>query len=185
MGALLLALAPLLSGITQPLKDWFAYKQQVAQKEQDYKLALLQSQVEAAKSESLAQSSDLKTRLEATTMSFKQSTFWLLFIPIGYSMIFPKQAEIMWHNFSLIPDYFQWLFLSVYSSIWGIPIVKGGYGAVTDLLQTKREYKLQKAAIDRKAVFSTLTKLNLFPKGFTQEQVDVIDKALDAGENTL
>jgi hypothetical protein len=176
------ALIPLLAGLTQPLKDYFSYKQQITKAEQDYKLALLQAQAEAAKQEAISQSTDLKNRLEATTKEFKQTTFWLLYAPILFTILFPKQAAEMWGNFNLVPEYFQWLFLSVYSAIWGIPIVKGGYGAITDLLHQRREYKLEckKAQYNRKAVFDTIKAL--FPQGMSQQQVDLIDRALDAGE---
>ncbi len=181
MGFLTLLL-PLLAGFTQPLKDYFSYKQQMTKAEQDYKLAVLQGQTEQAKQQMVSDTADLGNRLNSTSQSFKQTTFWLLYVPIIFTIMFPSQAKEMWGNFSLVPEYFQWLFLSVYSAIWGIPIVKGGYGAITDLLQQRRDYKLEvkKAQYNRKAVFDVLK--TLFPKGMDQEQVNLIDKALDEGE---
>ena len=179
----LVALLPLLAGLTQPLKDWFSYKQQSTKAEQDFRLAVLQSQAEQAKQQAISDSNDLGNRLNATTQAFKQGTFYPLWGVIVFSVCFPKHAEVMWHNFSLIPEWFQWLFLSVYSAIWGLPIVKGGYGAITDLLQARRNYKLEvsKVKYNREAVFSVIKQL--FPKGMDQAQVNLIDRALDAGES--
>lgn len=177
----LTALLPLLAGITGPIKDYFSYKQDLNQKAQDYKLALLQSQIDTVKSDNVAETTQTQARLSATSQEFKQNTFWLLCVPVILSCIFPTKAAVMWHNFEIIPQWVQWLFLSVYSAIWGIPIAKGGYGAVTDLLSSRRDYKLEKARIDRVAVFNELKK-DLFLKGMTAAQVSIIDKALDEGE---
>lgn len=143
----LAALVPLLAGITTPLKDWFKYKQDVTKAEQDYKLATIKAQADAVRQESVSSSADLKERLGATSQYFKQTTFWFLCMPIVYTMFFPKEAATMWANFTLVPDFMQWLFMAVYSSIWGIPVIKGGYGAITDLLQSRREFKLSKTQI--------------------------------------
>lgn len=175
------ALLSLFSGLIPSIKDYVSYKQQVQQKEQDYKLALLQSQVDMAKSQAIADSNDLKSRLDATSQDFKQETFWLLWIPVVFSVIFPLKAQVMWANFSIMPEWFQWLFLSVYSSIWGIPIVKGGYGAVTDLLSARRDFKLEKERINRQAVFDSL-RHDIFTQGLNQQQVEAVDRALDKGE---
>lgn len=178
----LTALLPLLAGFTQPLKDWFSYKRDSAKAEQDYKLAVLQAQAQAAQQQAISDSDQLKSRLDATTQEFKQTTFWLLCVPVLFTMLFPTKAKIMWENFTLIPEWFQWLFMSVYSAIWGLPIVKGGYGAITDLLSARRDYKLevQKTVYNRKAVFDTIKQM--FPNGMNQTQVDLVDRALDAGE---
>lgn len=181
MFALLTALLPLLGGITQPLKDYFNYKQELQKKEQDYKLALLQSQVDMAKSQNIADSEDLKNRLSATSQAFKQGTFYPLWAIVLFSVLVPSKAELMWHNFGLMPDWFQWLFLSVYSAIWGLPIMKNGYGAITDLLQSRRDFKLQKETIRTASINETkladALRKTIFTKGMTQEQWDAIKQA--------
>lgn len=179
----LIALLPILAGLTQPLKDWFAYKQESAKAEQDYKLAVLQTQAEQAKQQAISDSSDLGNRLSATTAGFKETTFWFLCVPIIFSVLFPSKAEVMWHNFSLVPEFFQWLFLSVYSSIWGIPIVKGGYGAITELLASNKQFKLDKETIkangiDEKKLADELRR-TLFTSGMTQPQWSAIKTAAE------
>lgn len=173
----LTAIIPLLTGITQPIKDWFQYKQDLAKADQAYKLAILNAQAEQAKQELISNTSDLQNRLGATSQEFKQGTFYPLWGVILFSVCFPKQAEVMWQNFSLIPEWFQWLFLSVYSSIWGLPIIKGGYGAITDLLQQRREYKAQitsiKYGINEDKLAQALRK-KLFPSGMNQQQWEAI-----------
>jgi len=181
MGFLSLLL-PILTGSLQGVKDWFSYKKETAKAEQDYKLAVLQAQAEQAKQQAMSDSTDLGNRLGATTQAFKQGSFYPLWGVILFSVCFPKQAEVMWHNFALIPDWFQWLFLSVYSAIWGLPIIKGGYGAITDLLQTRREYKIEKIKAFSEAKFFNSIKQSIFTKGVTQSQVEAFQKAIKEGQ---
>lgn len=176
MFAFLTALLPLLGGFTQPLKDWFTYKQETAKADQQYKLAILQSQTEQAKQQTISDSNDLANRLNSTTQQFKQTTFWMLCVPVLFTMLFPAKASTMWSNFNLMPQWFQWLFLAVYSSIWGIPVSKWAAGGLGSFLSGRREYKLNKAAI-----YAQLKREGVF-KG-TQEEVAKIERALDAGEN--
>lgn len=174
---------PLLSLIGQfvpSIKSYVDYKAQALQYDRDYKLALLQAQAAQTTAQLQADSADLRSRLEATSSSFKQTTFWLLWVPVFSTIIFPKRAQEMWNNFNLIPQMFQWLFMSVYASIWGIPVVKNGFGSITDLLTMRWDKKIEKAAVDRKAVFDVLKKTGVF-KGSANEVV-AIDRALDAGE---
>ncbi len=183
MGPFLLALVPLFSALTQPLKDWFAFKQQYAKAEQDYKLAVLQTQSTLATQQMVSDTTDLGNRLNATTKDFKQTTFWFLCIPILFTITCPNRAAVMWQNFTLVPEFFQWLFLSVYSSIWGIPIVKGGYGAITELLTARRDFKLQKetikaSVINEKTLADELRR-TLFTKGMTEAQWNAIRVATE------
>lgn len=169
-------------GENGPLGQYFKTKQKLEEAKNEVALARINADKELAIAQASADTSQLQSRLSATSQSFKQGTFYPLWGLVIFSVLFPSKAEVMWHNFGLMPDWFQWLFLSVYSAIWGLPIVKGGYGAVTDLLQSRREYKIQKIeALNRKAVFDEL-KQQWFPKGMNQQQVDVVNKALDAGE---
>lgn len=183
MGFFLSALIPLLAGITQPLKDYFAYKAQAATLGQQISLETIKAQSAQVVAEAQASSDDLGARLSATSRDFKQSTFWLLCVPVAFSILFPQKAEVMWHNFSLMPEWFQWLFLSVYSSIWGLPIVKNGYGAITELLQARRDFKIDKIKATNDAKFFEVIRQKVFKAGMTQVQVDAMEEALKARDN--
>ena len=180
MGAFLLALAPLLAGFTQPLKDWFGYKVEVAKADQELKLATLKVQAEQVIAQTQADTSQLASRLGATSQEFKQGTFYPLWAIVIFSVVFPSKAEVMWHNFALMPDWFQWLFLSLYSAIWGLPFVKGGYSIATDILQSRRDYKIDKIKAVNDAAFYKVLREKIFTKGLSNEQVDAITEALKA-----
>lgn len=170
-------LLPLLTGSLSGIKDWFNYKQQSVKAQQDYQLATLKAQAEAAQQQAISESADLSNRLNATTQSFKQTTFWLVWVPIALTVLFPKKAVQMWNNLALIPEFWYWLLGSMYTAIWALP---KGYEAVDKYIDKKREYKLEAKKIDRKVVFDTIKQI--FPKGMSAEQVRVVDRALDAGE---
>ncbi len=173
----LTALLPLLTGSLSGIKDWFAYKQQINKADMDFKLAVLQSQAQAAQQQVISDSADLTTRMNATSQAFRQTTFWLVWVPIALTVLFPKRAIEMWSNLKLIPEFWYWLLGSMYTAIWAIP---RGYEAVDRYVDKRRDYKLEAKRLDRKVVFDTIKQI--FPKGMTSDQVSIIDKALDAGE---
>lgn len=179
---MLALLAPLLLqifGENGPIGQFLKIKSDTAKAEQNYKLEVLKAQTAQATQQLVSDTTDLNNRLQATTQTFKQGTFYPLWGLVLFSVLCPKKAVVMWHNFDLMPQWFQWLFLSVYSAIWGLPFVKGGYGAFTELLQGSRDYKLEK--INRKAVADKL-RSKWFPNGMNQQQVDDLDAAIDDGE---
>lgn len=178
----LLSLASGIFGVDGPIGQYLKIKSDTAKAEQSYKLELLKAQTAQMTQQMVSDTTDLSNRLQATTQTFKQGTFYPLWGLVLFSVLWPSRATEMWHNFGLIPEWFQWLFLSVYSAIWGLPFVKGGYGAFTELLQTRREYKLEKAKLNRKVVFQDLIS-KWFPKGMNQQQVSELDSALDRGES--
>lgn len=182
----LAALIPLLAGITSPIKGWFAFKSRAVQLEQEVKLATIKAQAEQVVAEARNESSQVKDRLGATSREFKQTTFWLLYAIVIFSIVLPSKAEVMWHNFALMPEWFQWLFMSVYSAIWGLPIVKGGYGAITDLLQQRgdkrRNFEIEKLKVFNQTKFFDSLRHTIFKKGLTEAQVEDFKQALMAGD---
>lgn len=177
MLALLAALIPLLGGFTQPIKDFFLAKQQTAQKREEYKISSLNAQIELLRTNTQAVKDELIARLNCTSQEFKQNTFWFLCVPIIITMLFPSFAKTMWTNFAIIPEAFQYLFISVYSSIWGIPLAKDGFNVVDSILATRRQYKLDKETIKATSVLSVnedklaqALRDRLFHNGMSQQQ---------------
>lgn len=175
---------PLISSVlgeNGPLGKYFKLKADTVAAEQTYRLEVLKAQTEQAKTES----QQISDRLNSTTQTFKQSTFWFIAVPVVITMCpwSSAFAVTMWANFQLIPEWFQILFVSVYSSIWGLPIAKeylgGMFKSLGGAMEARREYKLEKARINREAVFASIRKS---VGGVDQRMVDMIDDALDAGE---
>ena len=181
-------LIPLISGLlgeNGPLGRFFKLKSDKIAAEEKYNLAVLQAQTRAAETEA----QQVRDRLYSTTQSFKQSTFWFIAFPVVITMCpwTSKFAVIMWGNFNLIPEWFQILFVSVYSSIWGLPIAReylgGMFKSLGGAMEARRGFILDKVRINREAAFAVL-RSKLFPKGMSQGQVDVVEEAFTAGERT-
>ena len=181
-------LIPLISGLLGekgPLGQYFKIKSDKVAAEETYRLRTLEAQTRQIETEA----KQVEDRLNSTSQDFKQYTFWFIAVPVVITMCpwTSLFAVTMWANFALIPEWFQILFVSVYSSIWGLPIAKeylgGMFKSLGGAMEARREFKLEKARINRK-VFMDNIKEGLFPKGMNQAQVDLFDKALDAGENS-
>lgn len=176
------------STVLQPIKDYFAYKKEVRAAEQEVELATLQATTERIKSDNDSRTEELKARLDSTTRKFKQNTFYYLLIPCLFSMLFPDKAEQMWANFSVMPEWFRVLFVSVYSSIWALPLTKeylgGMFSSAAKGLESRREYKLEKAKINREAAYAVLRAAPQFRgRGLDQATVDTMEAVFNAGEN--
>lgn len=176
----LAALLPLLTGSLSGLKDWFQYKQQAAKATQDYQLAVLQAQAEQAKQQAISDSTDLANRLNSTTQQFKQITFWLLWFPVLFTMLFPDHAVALWNNYQLVPAEFRYLFQAVYCAIWGLPLLKGGWENLISARQDTRDYKIEKIKAYNDKAFYDIIKSKLFTHGLTEEQVSMFNQALKA-----
>lgn len=180
------ALIPVLSSLISPIKDYFYYKQKVTESNRELELARIQADKEALISGNLAQTTQTQSYLNATTRTFRQGTFYFFMVPFVISMVAPEYAKIMWDNFGAIPHEFKLLFFSIYGVIWGLPIAKENIGqmfsSIGRAVETRREYKLEKAKINREAAYAVL-RAKLFPQGISQQQVNVFEDAFDAGES--
>lgn len=183
MWALIVPLISSLLGENGPLGQYFKIKSDKIAAEEKYNLAVLQSQAQLAQTDA----QQVTDRLSSTSREFKQSTFWFIAFPVVITMC-PWTSDFavtMWANFGLIPQWFQVLFVSVYSSIWGLPIAKeylgGMFKSLGNAVESRRGYKLEKARINRAAAYEVL-RAKMFQKGMTNAQVQVFEEAFDASE---
>ncbi len=92
----------------------------------------------------------------------------------------------MWANFNMIPDWIRTLFVLMTSVTWGLPTAKehisAMVGSIARGVASRRDYKLEKARINRAAVYYSLKTQPEFKKGLSQHTVDILESALNAGE---
>lgn len=185
MWAIIIPLISSLIGEKGPLGQYFKIKSDQVQADQEFKLALLKSQTEASIAQSVADTTQRSNYLNATSSGFRQGTFYWISAIILYSILFPNKAEALWYNFSLIPQWVQYIYLGMLSVTWGLPIAKENIGLMFSSIgrgmSARRDFKLEKAKLDRDVIFKGIRN-DIFPKGMTQTQVDSINKALDLGE---
>jgi len=185
-------LLPLISGIlgeNGPIGQYFKTKALQVQANEEYKLAALKAESERVVAESVADTTQRSNYLGATSQGFRQGTFYWVSAIILYSIVFPSKAEALWHNFGLIPEWVQYVYVAMLSVTWGLPIAKENIGLMfTSIgrgLEARRQYKIDKiqakALLNEKALADNLRK-SLFKKGMTEEQWNAI---LNAAKSSL
>lgn len=156
---------------------------QKVQTQQAIELATQQAVAEAAK----AQFDLNKTIVNATSSNFKYFTFFMWFGPFMIGTVWPRKAAEIFANLSTMPEWYVQSCMLIMFTVWGIsvsaPVVGNIFSGLSQYFKDRREYKLEKARINRDAVFSTL-RSKMFPNGMNQSQVNIVDEALDKGENS-
>lgn len=177
----------LLSGLPGILGDYFKKKQELEQikLETERQIALAQQQM--ASDIAKAESEIAVSRLGATGSYFKYFTFAIWFGPFISGVFVPRFAEGIFNNLAKMPVWYVQSCVMIMFAIWGIqvaaPVVANIFTNLGAYLSDKRDYKLEKARINRDAVFASLRNDPSFKgRGIDQATVVMVDKALDAGE---
>ena len=181
MWALLIPILSQVFGENGPIGAYFKAKMQEQKAQSDFKLAVLKAQSEQITQERISDTTDLQTRLNSTTMGFKQGTYVFVCSIIVFSIVLPQHAALMWANFGLIPAWFSDLFKVMTLAIWGIPvaapIIGGMFHGISNAIEARREYKIRK--FNTKLMFDTIRQG--LGGSIDQKNVDLINAALKAG----
>lgn len=184
MAPLLAILLPLLAKLPGQIGDYFQTQADIQKlkldTEKELQLANLKLAGEIAKAD-LERSREI---VKATGAGFKYFTFFMWFGPYMAQIIYPPLGKQIFDNMLGMPEWYAQSCVAIMFTVWGIsvsaPVVANIFDGLSKYFAGRREYKLEKARIDRKAFFDGVRKL--FPKGISQAQVEVLDKALDSGE---
>jgi hypothetical protein len=182
------ALMPILSGIfgeNGPLGQYFKVKAAQVQAEEDYRLAALKSATDQAVADSVADTTQRSNYLASTSQGFRQGTFYWMSGIIFYSIIFPSKADALWANFTLIPQWVQYIYIAMLSVTWGLPVAKENIGLMFSSIgrgiAASRDHQISKIEAINKAQFYDSIRKSM-GNGVDQKTVDMLDKAIDAGE---
>lgn len=185
MSALLALILPLLTKIPGQLGEYFKGKQEIEMLKQKAELELQKANIQLSAELAKARLEYQKESLKATGKGFKYFTFGMWFGPYMAQLVYPPLGKQIFNNMLGMPEWYAQSCVAIMFTVWGIsvsaPVVNNIFQGLGQYFAGRREYKLQKAEIDRKAFFTGIRKI--FPKGLTQAQVDIIDDALDKGEN--
>lgn len=179
----LMLLLPLLAKIPGMIGDYFKQQAELMQAqlqtEKEIELAKQQYAAEAAK----AQFQLNQTIVQSTSSNFKYFTFVMWFGPFMVSLVSPSLSKEIFNNLAVMPEWYTQSCMLIMFTIWGItvssPIVSSIFSNFGSFIAERRQYKLEKAKIDRTAYFDALRKA----KGpLSQAEVDVENKILDEAE---
>lgn len=186
MIAIFTALLSMLSVIPGKLGDYFKTKQEIEQIKLNTEREIALAQLKAASEMSVAELELSKAALASTSPHFKYFTFFMWFGPFIVGIISPPTAKDIFTNLAGMPEWYVQSCMVIMFTVWGIsvsgPAISNIFSGLGNFFEQRRDFKLEKAKIDKKAFFEAL-KAGIFKQGLSQSQVDVIDKALDDQEN--
>ena len=177
-------LIPLLASLPGMIGKYFSEVNTIKQAELETR-----RQIELAKQQMAAEIAKAELQkaniiIGATGPMFKYFTFVMWFGPFMVGIFMPELSNEVFKNLAGMPEWYVTSCVAVMFTVWGInvgaPVVANIFSGLGGFFQSRREYKLEKAKIDRKAFFDGLKKI--FPKGMNQAQVEIFDNALDEGE---
>lgn len=179
----LLLLLPLLAKIPGMIGDYFSKVQDI----QKIKLET-ERQIELAKQQlastiAAGQLELNKTIVQSTGSYFKYFTFFMWFGPFMIGVVYPSASKEIFNNLTLMPEWYVQSCMLIMFTVWGIsvsaPVVGNIFSGLSTYLGQRREFKLEKAKIDRKVYFNEFRKLH---GPLSQGDVDLLNKSLDEAE---
>lgn len=174
---------PLLSKLPGAVGDFFKGQQEIEKLKQEANRQLQLANIELSREMAKAQLEHSKEVLRATSPWFKYFTFGMWFGPYMMQVIYPPLGQQVFDNMLGMPEWYAQSCVAIMFTVWGItvssPVISNIFQSLGSFFKARHEYKIQKASVDKKTVFESLRVL--FPRGFTPEQVKVINEALDKG----
>lgn len=184
-GAILALILPILAKLPGQAGEYFKQKADLQLEElktkKEVELATRQMAQELAKSQFELN----KIIVNATGTYFKYFTFIMWFGPFMFTYIRPVWSQEIFKAWATMPPFYFQSCMLIMFTVWGIsvsaPAVSGIFTSLGQFFADRREYKLEKARINRDAAFTKL-KSKWFPKGMNQTQVEDFNEVLDEGE---
>ena len=173
-----------LGNLLGTLGEYFKKKQDIELANVEVQRQLALANVKAASDQSISADNRAVESLKVTGTNFKYCVFWLISSPFIACLLGQTwYAQMVFANLAALPQWYMLLYSGIIGVIWGIPVPGSVMGniweGIKNSAQTRRDYKLEKAKINRDAVFASLRK-DL--KTLNQKTVNIVDHALDEGE---
>lgn len=183
MPAILTMLFSMLSGLPGILGDYFAKKQEMQEIELETQRQVMLEKQKLVNEMARADADRATAALGATGMWFKYCVFWMISFPFITCLIgWPQYANYVFHNLSVLPQWYMILYTSIVAVIWGIPVRGNIVGltvqALKDTVSSSREYRLAK--LDRKAYYKAVK--DSTGQSVPQSYIDAQDKIFDKME---
>lgn len=173
-------IASLLSGLPGVLGDFFKKQADLGQASIDLQKQIISAQQQLSMELAKADLEMRKTALLSTGTKFKYFTFCMWFGPFAVGLISPELSQKIFSNLAQMPDWYVQSCMTLMFTIWGIsvsqPVIANIFSGLNQFLMDRREYKIAKAEVSKKAYFDALRTV----KGVvTPKDVAVGDKVVD------
>lgn len=183
------ALLGILGKLPGMLGDYFKTKQQITlnqiETNKQLQLKVLENQGQAA----TADSNRAIAVVTAQVSYVRVFAYLIISFPFLCCLINrPEYAQMVFANLASLPSWYTVLFAGMSANMWGIPVpgsmMDGVIQGASKAIQNHRDFRLEKARINRDAVFAKV-KAKWFPNGMNQVQVTDLDEAIDDGEKLV
>lgn len=175
------AIISLLSGIPGLFGEYFKKRSELEELKLETAKQLELARMGMAKEIARNETERANNSLGATSAKFKYLTYFIFFAPFVACLIgFPEYADQVFKNLNTLPEWYVTAAVATQLTIWGIPIasnvVSGIFSNLSSAMDARRQFKLEKATIDKKAFYEALRAI----KGHVSaEDVKINDKVLD------
>ena len=173
-------LLPILAKLPGMIGDYFKQQADLASAQME-----TSKQVELAKQQYASEIAKSQMQLnqiivQSTGSKFKYFTFFMWFGPFMVGVVSPKAAHEIFVNLTAMPEWYVQSCMLIMFTVWGIsvsaPVVSNIFSGLSSYLSGRRDFKLERAKIDRKVFFEALRAV----KGtLTQKDVDLENQVLD------
>lgn len=175
----------LFTGIPGIVGDYFKKKQEIEETKLNVELALQQANIDLAKETAKAQMQLATTMVGATSPKFKYLTFIMWFGPFVLGVLWPKMASEVFANLGNMPEWYVQSCMLIMFTVWGIsvasPVVNSIFSGLGNFMQSGRDYKLEKAKINREAYYNALRKVQGSVSDADVKRDDAVFNELDKG----
>lgn len=134
-----------------------------------------------------------KNKLMATSQTFKMIVFFMLSAPIIVTIVSPNHGKAIFDSMSVVPSAYMQMYFLIIGVIWGLPVAGNAMtmvlGGISNFFDARSANKIDKInAIGQqqamnldqaKAQIFEIMKQTVHLNGYTQGQVDQINKVLD------
>ncbi len=190
------ALIPLFSslfGENGPLGQYFKTKAQQVQAQADLAMQIEKDKLALSAQMAQAAVDSEKNKLMATSQTFKNFVFFLLSAPIIITMISPTHGKDIFDAMNIIPAFYMKMYFAIIGLIWGLPVgssvlvnIMDGVSSYFDARNDRQVNKIQAIGQQQnmnleqaKSQIFDIMKQTVHLNGYTQGQVDAINKVLD------
>lgn len=190
------AIIPLLTGIfgeTGVLGKYLSTKAAQIQAQQELILQVERDKMQLSRDLAQAAVDSEKNKLSATSQTFKNIVFFMLSAPILLTMLAPGHGKAIFDSLSIVPGYYMQMYFTIIGVIWGLPVASNALSVimagVSSFLDARGERQVGKIAAigEQKSLNLEQAKAQIFDimkqtvklNGYTQGQVDAINKVLD------
>lgn len=160
-----------LSSIPGALGKYFDQKNQIELQKQQNQLEIEKERAKLIAQGIIAQSELGQEQIKATSPWFKQFVYFILLSPIIVTCYDPAWGKQIFDSLNIVPEWYIAIVSTLSLAIWGINSDK-----LHQIIQARRNYKLEKLKINRQAYFDEKRKIQ---GPLSQQEVDKDNQLLD------